>query len=100
MLACAMGCFFVLFEPIFRKIESFLNASCARGQAENMCLLNNELIKSNLLQELDYTFYKNITNMLYAEQLQKSEKRKASIEKAKCVKNAKVRNTECILEVV
>jgi hypothetical protein len=66
---------------------------------ENMCLLTNELIKSNLLQE-DYTFYKNIANMRYAEQLQKSEKRKASIEKAKRVKKAKVRNTECILEVV
>lgn len=65
----------------------------------NMCLLTNELIKINLLQELDYTFYKNISNLRYSEQLEKQEKHKRSIEKAKQVKKAKVRNTDSIHDV-
>lgn len=60
---------------------------------ENVCLLTNEQIKANQLEQLDYTFYTNICNMHYVEQVTREEKRKASFKKAQAVKKAKVRNT-------
>jgi hypothetical protein len=49
----------------------------------NCCLLTNHIIQNNQLVQADYTFYKNMCNMRYGEQLTKEEKRKEQIKRAK-----------------
>lgn len=59
---------------------------------ENACLLTNEHIKAHNLAELDQEFFFNLLSLRYAEQMEKIEKRKATLTKSKNVKKAKLRN--------
>jgi hypothetical protein len=65
---------------------------------ENICLLSNKHIKTNLFDELDHTFYKNIVNMKYRAQTQKEEKRKMFVGKANDKKKARLAIMTIILD--